>query len=510
MNFTKQDIRYIEEQGLTVNKIYEQIKMFTEGIPYVNIVTAGTIDNGIEVISKEDEKKLICVYEEKKDTLDIIKFVPASGAATRMFRFLHVFLGDYKHLEEPFIEYVKRTRNSQISTFFNNLEQFAFIGSLRKKIRKQYPDYKFCKKGERYQIIANTLLNKKGLNFSHLPKGLIPFHPYTKFATTAFEEQLYETAFYAASKNSTHTHFTFSEKHLDLFKEKFNAINSRISNKTKVEFHITYSFQKNSTNTIAVDQKNTPIRDKNEQLVFRPSGHGALINNLNDVDADVIFIKNIDNVIINTQVEKIAHHKKIIAGKMLWLQKQIFSFITLLDKKELNKEKLKELHTFLFKELNIKHITDDLFLLRTILDRPLRVCGVVKNTGAPGGGPFWVKGAFGASTLHIVEMAQIDPQDTHKQTIVKEATHFNPVDIVCGIKNHKGEKFDLLQFTDPKSGIIAQKSFEGKPIKALEYPGLWNGAMANWNTAYVEVPLITFNPVKTVNDLLKKEHQPNA
>ena len=510
MSFTKQDIAYITKQGLTLDDIYQQIKTFSEGIPYVNIVTAGTIDNGIEVILKEDEKKYVQLYEEKKDRLEIIKFVPASGAATRMFQFLHEFLEEYDPNEELYIDYIKRTNNTQISLFINSLEQFAFIGPLRKKIRKLYPNYKQNKKGERLQMIIKALLNKKGLHYSQLPKGLIPFHPYTKYSRTAFEEQLFEAAFYATHKNSTHTHFTFSEQHVPLFKSEFKKIKKRISNKTKVEFLISYSFQNKSTNTIAVDLNNNPIRNHKNQLLFRPSGHGALINNLNEINADIIFIKNIDNVIIQQHVEKIAYHKKILAGKMLWLQKQIFSYLKLIDDNKVTDRKLKEIQTFIFKELNIRHITNDVFLIKTLLDRPLRVCGVVKNTGAPGGGPFWVKGTFGANSLQIIEMAQIDPNDTHKQTLVKKATHFNPVDIVCGIKNYKGEKFDLLKFTDPKSGIIAQKSFEGKPIKALEYPGLWNGAMAKWNTAFVEVPLITFNPVKTVNDLLKKEHQPNA
>ncbi|MGV6829085.1 MAG: DUF4301 family protein [Flavobacteriales bacterium] len=510
MNFTKQDIAQIEKQGLTINEVFKQLKTFSEGIPFANIVTAGTIDNGIEQILKKDEKKYIQLYEKKTTQLDIIKFVPASGAATRMFQFLHEFLENYDPTEELYLEYIKRTNNTQIPLFINSLEQFAFINPLRKKIRKRYPNYKHNKKGERLRMLIKALLDKKGLHYSQLPKGLILFHPYTKYSRTAFEEQLFETTFYATHKNSTHTHFTFTENHVSLFKSEFKKINKRLAHKTKVEFLISYSFQDKSTNTIAVDLHNNPIRDHHNNLVFRPSGHGALIKNLNEIDADIVFIKNIDNVIIQQHVEKIAYHKKILAGKMLWLQKQLFSYLKLIDEDKLTDKKLKELQTFLFKELNIRHITNDLFLIKTLLNRPLRVCGVVKNTGAPGGGPFWVKGTFGANSLQIVEMAQIDPNDTHKQALVKKATHFNPVDIVCGIKNYKGEKFDLLQFTDPKSGIITQKSFEGKPIKALEYPGLWNGAMANWNSAFVEVPLITFNPVKTVNDLLKKEHQPNA
>ena len=339
---------------------------------------------------------------------------------------------------------------------------------------------------------------------------MIPFHKYNKYSTTSFEEQLYEAAFYASVKNEAYLHFTFSEEHVLAFKNKFEEIQNRVEKKTKTKIHISYSVQNKNTNTIAVNEDNKPFRDDRGELVFRPSGHGALLENLNQVDADIIFVKNIDNVVAEGYVEKIAFHKKLIAGKLLWLQKKIFHYLKKIEKEEISTDDFSEIKTFLWNELNIKYLPENIEGIERLLNRPLRVCGVVKNTGEPGGGPFWVKNGNGESILQIIEISQIDTQNSHQDSIVNEATHFNPVDIVCGVRDYKGQKFDLTDYTDPNAGIITQKSQGGKTLKALELPGLWNGAMSNWNTVFVEVPLITFNPVKTVNDLLKKEHRPNA
>jgi hypothetical protein len=439
-----------------------------------------------------------------------VKFVPASGAASRMFKFLHEFLDQYDPKGEKLNTFIKNGEKDQLSIFIDSVKEFAFNKMVRKKIREQYPHFKKSTKGVRSYLLVKTLLEENGLNFNHLPKGLIPFHKYNKYTTTAFEEQLYESAYYASVKNEVYLHFTFAEQHISAFKDKFAEIQSRIEKKTRTKVHISYSVQKKNTNTIAVDEVNKPIRDDQSQLVFRPSGHGALIENLNDVDADMIFLKNIDNVVVEDYVEEIAHHKKVLAGKLVWIQQKIFRFLKMIDDDRISEETMKELKTFLWNEMNIKDIPDSLEKIRRILNRPLRVCGVVKNTGEPGGGPFWVKHENGETSLQIVEMSQIDTNDSHQNAIVNEATHFNPVDIVCGVRDYRGDKFDLLNFTDPMSGIISQKSLGGITLKALELPGLWNGAMSNWNTTFVEVPLITFNPVKTVNDLLKKEHRPNA
>ncbi len=510
MNLTKQDIQQLKDHGLTIEKVFGQLESFSLGIPFVEVVTAASVSNGIEVIANENQQKLITHYENKKDSLDIVKFIPASGAATRMFKFLFEFLEAYDPDEKTLNSFLKKGDYSELSKFVGSLRDFAFLNDVRNKIREIYPDFKHGTKGLRAHLFAKIMLNEKGLNYANMPKGLIPFHKYKKYATTAFEEHLYETAFYASVNDNVYLHFTFSEKHVPFFKEEFESVKKRVSKKTKTKFHISYSFQKKETDTIAVKIDNKIFRDDNEKLVFRPSGHGALIENLNDVDADIIFIKNIDNVATEEYVEGIAYYKKVLAGKLLWIQEKAFSYLKDVLKEEISSEKINEIKSFLWNELNIKESPSDPKLIATILDRPIRVCGVVKNTGAPGGGPFWIRNELGEISLQIVEMSQINTNNPRQEAMVSEATHFNPVDLVCGVRDYKGNKYDLSKYTNPKAGIISQKSQDGKPLKALELPGLWNGAMASWNTAFVEVPLQTFNPVKTVNDLLNKEHRPNA
>lgn len=506
---TNSDLQQIELHGLSPTTIKKQLETFTSGIPFANVVTAASIGNGIEVISGENHQKLVDHFESRKDTLDLVKFVPASGAATRMFKFLHQFLIDFNPEEQNLRTFLKEGNHGELEIFLKSLKEFAFVSAVRKEIRKNFPSYKHGTKGLRAYLFVSSMLKEKGLNFGNLPKGLVPFHKYAKYATTAFEEQLYEAAFYATSGDEAYLHFTFSKEHLPYFKAKFENVKKRVSKKTKTNFNISYSFQKRETDTIAVTEYDEPVRNEKGALVFRPSGHGALLENLNEVDADVVFIKNIDNVVTEEFVEKIAFSKKMLAGKLLHIQSKIFRFLEVFSKDEYNLESLKEVKSFLWNELNIKNTPESVSGIIDLLNRPTRVCGVVRNTGAPGGGPFWVKDKDGETSLQIVEMTQIDLKDQHQQTIVNEATHFNPVDIVCGLRDFKGKKFDLNNYSDPNSGFISSKSLNGESIKALELPGLWNGGMANWNTAFVEVPLSTFNPVKTVNDLLSREHRPN-
>ncbi len=507
---TKKDLQQIENHGLSVDNIVNQLETFSRGIPYVQVVTAASVGNGIEVVPEEIKQRLVSLYEGKKNKLDIVKFVPASGAATRMFQFLHRFLQEYDPEKEKLNKYLKNTGAKDLSTFFGSLKEFAFVNAARKKIRENYTNYKHCTKGMRSYYFVKTMMEEKGLNFGRLPKGLIPFHKYAKYATTAFEEQLFETAFYASVKDDAFIHFTFSNDHVPFFKKEYNNVRKRVSKKTKTNFNLSYSFQKNETDTIAVTEENKPFRDDDGNLIFRPSGHGALLENLNEVDADIIFIKNIDNVAAEEYIEDIAFYKKLLAGKLLWLQQKIFNYLKEMNTENESPESIKEIKSFLWNELSIKDIPESKQEIIYILNRPLRVCGVVKNTGAPGGGPFWVKGETGITSLQIIETAQIDMEDARQSSVVDEATHFNPVDIVCGVRDYKGNKFDLSKYRDPRTGFISEKSQNGKKLKALELPGLWNGAMAKWNTAFIEVPQLTFNPVKTVNDLLKKEHRPNA
>ena len=358
------------------------------------------------------------------------------------------------------------------------------------------------------------MLDENLLNYSSFPKGLLPFHRYKEHSSTAFEEHLFEAAEYASSNRDANLHFTISEKHKDKFDEEFKYIEEDVEEKTQTKFNITFSYQKHATDTIAVTTTNEPFRDDNGMLVFRPSGHGALIENLNEIDADIIFIKNIDNVVVNKYKGEVAKYKKMLAGVILKIQEKAFEYEESLNY-EISNEKLLEIADFLSSKMNVVldanfnnlSLHEKKVYLKNKLNRPLRVCGMVKNEGEPGGGPFWVKNSSDNISLQIVESAQIDKKNPDQNTILKNSTHFNPVDLVCSVKNYKGEKFDLTKYVDSNTAFITMKTKTGKDLKALELPGLWNGSMAYWNTIFVEVPLITFNPVKTVNDLLKAPHQ---
>ncbi len=507
MSLSKTDIEQFKKHGLTPEKIDQQLKIFSEGIPFVKIVKAGSIGNGIESISEADQNRLVEFYELNNQKKEIVKFVPASGAATRMFQFLFMFLNEFNPNGTSFETYINKKENKLLETFIKSLKDFAFFSSVQKKTKELYPDFEKASEGAGTYLLIKTMLDDKGLNFRNLPKGLIPFHKYETRTRTAFEEHLYESVYYASVNNNVKLHFTIAKKHLPFFEKELDGIKNRVFKKTKTKFHVSYSFQKKETDTIAVNSDNTVFKNAKNDCVFRPSGHGALIENLNDLDADIVFIKNIDNVVAAKYVDEVAHYKKVLGGKLLWIQKKVFSYLVMLDKKNASLEKLHEIKTFLRNELNIRESIMTAAAIKNILNRPIRVCGVVKNTGAPGGGPFWVQNNNTLPTLQIVEMSQIDSNNSDHQTIVNSATHFNPVDLVCGLKNYKGNKFDLLKFVDSKSGIITDKSQDGRSLKALELPGLWNGSMAYWNSVFVEVPLKTFNPVKIVNDLLHEAHR---
>ena len=505
--FTKKNIQQIKSHGLSETEINRQLQIFKKGIPFANIIEAASAKKGIEVISKKEQEDFVILFEDNKAELELLKFVPASGAATRMFKFLHQFLESFDHEDADIDQFLQKEGNNDLKAFFNGLENFAFSDLILKKLTAKYPEYKTYEKGKKYYLFVQEMLEEEGLNFSNTPKGLVPFHIYEGNYLTAFDEQLYEGAFYATSNGTANLHFTVSDAHEEKFKNRFDEIQNSIEQKAGVEFNISYSFQKKETDTVASTLDNQLFLDEKGDLVFRPAGHGALLDNLNDVDADIIFIKNIDNVVSEKYVNTIAFQKKVLAGKLISLQKNIFTYVEELQAEKLSEELLNEISNFISEKLKISNISSDKETLLKILDRPIRVCGVVENTGAPGGGPFLVKDITGNTSYQIVEMSQIDLNNSQQKTLVDKATHFNPVDLVCGARNYKGEKYNLLDFSDPDAGFISEKSHHGKSIKALERPGLWNGAMANWNTVFVEVPLITFNPVKTVNDLLNEVHQ---
>ncbi|MBC9795143.1 DUF4301 family protein [Sinomicrobium weinanense] len=513
--FTERDDQQLLEKGITTAQVSEQIEIFKEGVPFINLLRSATAGYGILSISGEEKQRHISLYEEQKDNLDIMKFVPASGAATRMFKSLFKFLDSFNPEKDTFNTYVNREKAQDMQTFFVGVEKLPFYDEVMQHLLSKDPDFERLPDDRQKYLFVREMLAEDGFDYGAFPKGLLPFHKYKTHSATAFEEHLYEAALYNASNGVANLHFTISEKHTRKFDLEFNKIKHAVEEKTGASFAISFSYQKKSTDTIAVTPEDQPFRNNDGSLLFRPAGHGALIENLNDQDADVIFVKNIDNVVVYRYKHEMADYKKMLAGILLEYRDQAFAYARMLDEEKVTEIQVKTIKTFLHEKLNT--LTAPNFYkytrhyqvehLKEKLNRPLRVCGMVKNEGDPGGGPFWVKDENGHISLQIVETAQIDKNNKKQVKILKEATHFNPVDIVCAIKNYKGEKYDLLNFIDPKQAFITTKTKEGKELKALERPGLWNGSMAFWNTIFVEVPLMTFNPVKTVNDLLKPAHQ---
>lgn len=498
-------INVLPDLNLNVER---QLEIFRTGIPYMKIIRPATPQNGVEVLTPEEQEKYVSLFESEKEGLNLLKFVPASGAATRMFKFLHQFLDHFDPEKDKLKDFLKKEENQEIKTFLASKDKFAFSNLAFQRLRKKFPQFEDKTEEQKAFLFVREILSEEGLNFGDTPKGLIPFHLYGDFFHTAFEEQLYEAAFYAGSKGVARLHFTISKEHQSKFLKRLDEVQNKIEKETGVKFEISFSFQKEETDTIAVHPDNSVFLKEDGLPLLRPSGHGALLNNLNEADADFIFIKNIDNVVSKRFIEVISFQKKLLAGRLISLQEKIFKYLNVLENENLTEEDLTEIAGFIENVLGISVADRSRKNLFQILNRPIRICGVVKNTGAPGGGPFLVEDSEGKESYQIVEMSQIDLSDPEQKELVDQATHFNPVDLVCAVRDFQGNSFDLKDFMDPDTGFISEKSYQGQPIKALELPGLWNGSMAHWNTVFVEVPLITFNPVKTVNDLLNEAHIP--
>lgn len=505
--FDNRDLKDIEDLGLNQAQVLGQIQVFKQGIPSLDVLRPATIGDGIVDFDNDQWRTMAKSFERQSQTLEVVKFVPASGAATRMFGFLFDFLHSFDPEKDRLNEYLAQPGREAIAKFYANIKEFPFIQLIRQQVRDLYPGFKTWTKEKRFATMVSVLIQEPGLDYGNLPKGLIPFHRYQKNILSAFEEQLYEGAFYSGLQDAVYTHFTFSPEHLEGFKNEFSRVQSRLERQTKKNFHISYSFQKERTKTIAVDLANEPFRDNQGRLVFRPSGHGALIENLNEVDADIVFIKNIDNVMAQAGVPEMALYKKGLAAILLDVQTKVHTYLKALST---NGEAvaLEEVNAFLWKRFGTRNLPKTPEEAYQLLYRPIRVCGVVANTGAPGGGPFWIQDAEHKTSLQILEGAQFDKENKRHMDVFAQATHFNPVDLVCGLRDHRGVPYDLMQYRDEQMSFIARKNHQGQPLKALELPGLWNGAMAHWHTIFVAVPLETFNPVKTVNDLLNKAHKP--
>ncbi|TXG36860.1 DUF4301 family protein [Seonamhaeicola maritimus] len=513
--FTEKDIQHIHNKGITIDQVNSQIQRLKNGMSYSKLLAAATIGRGIERFSEAESQELIQLFDGKKNNLEIVKFVPASGAATRMFKFLFQFLKNFNPNKSTLKQFIERHNDNLLEIFFEDLEAFPFYNEVINYIRGLNLDYDKLSIGEKSLAFVRAMVDDDALNYGFFPKGLLPFHKYEDEPVSAFREHLLESTIYASSNNKANLHFTVSEKHHDFFKKEFGKISNELQKETDVAFNVSYSYQKEETETLALNTDNSIYRKEDGSILFRPAGHGALLENLNELDYDLLFIKNIDNIAVAEKNSSISEYKKLLAGVLLNIQEKIFAYLNKLDKNDCDTEDFKIMALFLIHRLNVSISQDfDAFssegkatYLKEKFNRPLRVCGMVKNEGQPGGGPFWVKDDHGNVSLQIVEFAQINFSDKEQQAIVYKATHFNPTDLVCGVRNYKGEKFNLKKYVDPDAAFITMKTQNGTDIKALELPGLWNGSMAYWNSVFVEVPLETFNPVKTVNDLLNPAHQ---
>lgn len=506
MLLTNEDKALLEQKGISESQIESQLKDFEQGFPFLKLRAAASVGNGILAPTAEQAEAYVEEWNRyKAEGHSITKFVPASGAASRMFKNMFEFLNaDY---DVPTTDFEKK--------FFTEIHNFAFFDALN--------DACFLNEGEgvdallsegQYKAVVANMLNEEGLNYGQLPKGLLQFHSYEDCARTPVEEHLAEAALYASSQGVANVHFTVSTEHRKLFQELIDRVLPEAESRYNIKYKVSMSEQKPCTDTIAANMDNTPFRTEDGKLLFRPGGHGALIENLNDLDCDIVFIKNIDNVVPDRLKADTVLWKKVIAGVLVDIQKQTFAYLNLLDSGKFTHDDLEDMIRFVRHTLNtdvpgLKNLSDEelhLFL-KNKLNRPIRICGVVKNVGEPGGGPFLAFNPDGSVCLQILESSQIDQNNPEYVKMFAQGTHFNPVDLVCAVRNYKGEKFNLPDFIDPATGFISYKSKGGKELKALELPGLWNGAMSNWSTMMVEVPLSTFNPVKTVNDLLRPQHQ---
>jgi nicotinamide riboside kinase len=509
------DFVQIYNYGIPFENVCMQLKTFKKGISKMMLVEPAKVFNGILKLSEKDFKIKADFFDTHKLNLKLLKFVPASGAASRMFKFLNVFLNEFDLLNESVNAYINRKKDNELAIFLVGMEKLPFFEAIDKKLKEELVDFESIDEDYKNYYFIKLLLSSDYFDFANKPKGILPFHNYGTYIATPIEEHLYECANYSSSNGISHLHFTVSEIHLQQFETIVDAIKGKVEKESSISINVSYSYQSKSTDTIAVDFLNNPFRNNKGELVFRPGGHGALIENLNNLNADIVFIKNIDNVIQNNN-EKVALYKKALAGIVLEYQQQVFAYLNLLDETTVEQDKIEEITDFLKQKLNMQiydsfetlNVKDKISAVRSLLNRPIRVCGMVTNEGEPGGGPYWVTTQNNVVTLQIVESSQVDLNDDNQVKLMGSATHFNPVDLVCGIKNYQNEKFNLKDFVDPDSGFIVEKNTAGVNIKAYELPGLWNGAMANWLTVFVEVPLITFNPVKTVNELLNSPHQP--
>ena len=516
MKFSPQDIEQIKDHGLNTAEVERQIDILKNGLPFTEVLEPATVDNGIVKLDEDLQETYLDFFEQNKEQYTLQKFVPASGAATRMFKdwvFFHQNYQPGRHYYERFVKQHKlKSMEPDLDDFLNNFPGYAFYQDVIDAIKETLPGYFQLDENEQAWQLIHFTISDEGLGYARKPKAFIKFHRYGKTNTkTAFEEHLTEAENYTVTdKQKGNVSFSISPQHQQMFDQLVQQVNSDQS------IDISNSYQKPETDTVMLDiATGELVRDENGKLVFRPGGHGSLIDNIQDLDADIILIKNIDNVQKGEAQQTTVRYKKVLAGYLMNLLAKTKHYLEILQKEKPVGEALLEIENFASQKLNIRFIEGYDTLnnsgkrkyLAYKLNRPLRVAGMVKNTGEPGGGPFWAKDQNGIKSLQIVEKAQIDPDNPQQQEILQLATHFNPVDLVVSIKDFKSNKFNLKEFINDAAGFVTEKSYNANPVKVYERPGLWNGAMDGWNTVFIEVPLETFSPVKTVSDLLKPEHQ---
>ena len=494
--FNPKDIQQIEERGATLRQVKQQVEDFKNGFPWMKIVGPATPERGIRVMGPEAVKEAVSYYK----TAQIAgkrKFVPASGAASRMFKDMFSGLAKLEAGEDL-------PADAPGAKLAARIKDFAFYSPAL---------FGEPEDSAAYRLKAlRLLLKEEGLSYGNKPKGVLQFHRYPEEVRTAIAEHLVEAQEYMRNADgSCKLTVTISPEHRALFEEAIGAIQAKFEARYGVRYQIQFTYQDKATDTIAVDPENKPFRKADGSLLFRPAGHGALIHNLNQVEDELVSIKNIDNVAHEKLLPVTAEYKQVLMGVALKLRDRIFAYLRQLDTAP-TVQLCNEIEDFLDKELCIqlplaRSEAERVEMLRAKLNRPIRVCGMVRNEGEPGGGPYIIAGKDGSTSLQILESVQINPEDAGSRAAMARATHFNPVDLVCCLRDYKGGKFNLLEHVDPQAGFISSKSYEGRELKALELPGLWNGAMSDWNTLFVEVPIETFNPVKVVLDLLRPAHQ---
>ncbi len=513
LNLNQRDHLALNKHGLSIEQIDNQYQLLRQGVPPLHLIRPCHIDDGIRQFSAQDLVDYQKAFHTAHAAGRISKFIPASGAATRMFKDILEFLEQADSLAPS--EQNRLQPPKVLTDAWTRLHQFPFIRDLQRHIEAAGINFQSLYDSEHNMTqILDILVHTPGLGYANLPKALLPFHDYPDGTRTSLEEHVREAMKYAetAGKN-IQIHLTVSAQFEEQIKAHLEVIRQKVAT-SGMTFDLTVSIQKSSTDTIALDSNNQLFRDDQGQLIFRPGGHGALLENLHDYQGDIVCISNIDNVVPDYLKEPIIQWRKALCGYLIDIQSQAFCYLRQLHSAERNAtQKAKAFlenqlqHTFLesFHHLGSQESANE---LKRLLNRPIRVCGVVPNTGDAGGGPFWVQHADGSQSRQIVEQSQADPESELQQQLFSTATHFNPVDLVCGVRDYQGSPFNLLEFRDPNASFISHKTYQGRPLKALEWPGLWNGGMANWNTLFVEIPRSTFNPVKTFMDWLHPHHQP--